>query len=232
MNVIDVGCGPGFAALELAEIVGATGSVVGIDESAGFLDYLEAQARARGHAHVRTKRGDAQRLESLDLADGTFDLAYSRWMLCFVADPLAVLRGIARLLKPGGKLAVNDYFNYEAMTIAPKHPAFSRGIAAIGKSWRDRGGDQDIVGRLTGLAAQAGLRCTHLEVHQRLARPSDTMWQWPETFWKNYIPRLVESGHLSPSEGDEFMKAWSEATRNPHAFMLLPPVFEFVAEKI
>lgn len=231
MNVIDVGCGPGFATFDLSDIIGPSGRVVGVDESAAFVEHLAAQAASRGHAHIKAMKGDAQRLDALGLAEQSFDLAYVRWVLCFVSDPLAVLKGIARLLKPGGKLAVNDYFNYESMTIAPKKVAFSRGIAAVGQSWRERGGDQDIMGRITGLAAQAGLRCTRLEVHQRLARPSDTMWQWPESFWKNYIPKLVDSGHLTSAEGEAFMKAWREATADPHAFMLLPPVFEFVAEK-
>src|SRR5439155_774220 len=51
-TLIDLGCGPGYAALDLAEIVGATGRVVAIDRSRRFLDALGATARQRGLAHL------------------------------------------------------------------------------------------------------------------------------------------------------------------------------------
>ena len=57
------------------------------------------------------------------------------------------------------------------------------------------------------------------------------MWEWPESFWRNYIPRLIESGHLTPSEGAAFMEAWRSITSDPHAFMLLPTVIEYVGER-
>src|SRR5262245_16194413 len=53
-TLIDLGCGPGYATLDLAEIVRSDGRVVGIDRSRRFLDALEATARARGLSHVET----------------------------------------------------------------------------------------------------------------------------------------------------------------------------------
>jgi ubiquinone/menaquinone biosynthesis C-methylase UbiE len=231
LTVLDVGCGPGFAAMDLAAIVGVTGRVIAVDESAGFVDRLRAEASARHAASIEAHVCDVQSLESLPIVPGTVDLAYARWVLCFVADPAAVVRGVARLLKPGGRFCVNDYFNYETMTIAPRSAAFSRGIAAVGKSWRNRGGDPDIVGRLPRLAADAGMRVLRLDVEQRLARPHDSMWQWPESFWKNYIPRLVQSNDLSQREADEFMAAWRAFSNDPAGFMVLPAVYELIVEK-
>jgi SAM-dependent methyltransferase len=230
-RVLDVGAGPGFAALDIAQIVGSTGQVVAIDESQDFLDSLAQQAAARGASNIVSHRGDVQRLTHLPLTPASFDVAYARWVLCFVPDPAAVLAGVARLLKPGGRFVINDYFNYESMTIAPKNPAFTRGIHAVGRSWRDRGGDPDIVSRIPALAARAGLTTVHLQVHQRLAKPSDTMWHWPDSFWRNYAPKLVTSGHLSQQEYDAFMAAWDAAAADPHAFMLLPPVFEVILKR-
>ena len=231
MTVLDVGCGPGFASADMAAIVGSTGRVIGVDESPGFVEALRRRAEALGLRGVEAHVGDVQKLDALPMAPGSVDVAYARWVLCFVPDPAAVVRGVARLLKPGGRLVVNDYFNYESMTIGPKHAAFSRGIAAIGRSWRDRGGDPDIVSRLPRIAADAGLRTIRLEQHQRLARPGSSMWHWPDSFWKNYIPRLVNSGHLTLREHDEFFDAWRAASNDPHACMLLPTVMKLVCEK-
>lgn len=231
MRVLDVGCGPGFASLDLSALVGPRGRVVAVDESPAFIDHLRAQAEARGITSIEAHVCDVQRLEAFASDAAPFDLAYSRWVMCFVPDPAAVVRGVARLLRPGGVFCVNDYFNYESMTIAPRCDDFSRGIAAVGRSWRDRGGDPDIIARLPRLCAESGMTLNRLEVDQRIARSGDSMWAWPDTFWRNYIPRLVQSGHLSASEGEAFMRSWHRASNDPHAFMLLPPVFEFIARR-
>ncbi|MDX2116023.1 MAG: methyltransferase domain-containing protein [Planctomycetota bacterium] len=230
-TVLDIGCGPGFATIELAQLVGPAGRVVAVDESETFIDYLRDLARARGLSNIETHVCDVQKLPALNLRPSSFDLTYARWVLCFVPDPAAVVRGAAELLKPGGRFSVNDYFNYESMTLAPRNPAFSRAILAVGKSWRDRGGDCDIVGRLSRICSSAGLLRTALRVEQRLATPGDSMWFWPDSFWKNYVPRLVQSGHLTTAESDDFHAAWRAASADPDAFMMLPPVFEFIAQR-
>lgn len=230
-RVLDVGSGPGYAAFDLAQLVGPAGRVIAVDESARFIERLRREAEVRGLTNIEAHVHDVQRLEALPIDPGTIDLAYCRWVLCFVPDPGSVVRGVTRALRAGGCFAVNDYFNYESMTIAPRHPAFAKGITATGASWRSRGGDPDIIGRLPALMSREGLRLLRLEVDQRIARPGDSMWEWPEAFWKNYIPRLVESGHMTLGEADAFMVAWREASADPNRFMALPPVFEVVAVK-
>jgi len=162
---------------------------------------------------------------------GKADLAYARWVLCFVPDPEAVVRGIAGMLKPGGRVAVQDYFNYESMSIAPKNEAFTRVILAIGQSWRARGGDPDIVSRLPALFRKHGLELDDIRLNQRVARPSSTIWAWPDSFWRSYLPRMVEMGSITPGEREAFEAAWKKACGDPDAFMLLPPVFDLVAVK-
>jgi SAM-dependent methyltransferase len=230
-TVLDVGSGPGFASLDLAPLVGPDGRIVAVDESAAFIDRLRAEASARGVRHLDAHVADVQRLDSLPLAPASVHAAYARWVLCFVADPAAVVRGVARLLAPGGRFAIHDYFNYESMTLAPRSPDFSKVIAAVGKSWRDRGGDPDICGRLPRLARDAGLDLVHLSVEQRIARPGDTMWNWPDSFWRSFVPRLVATGHLTPDDAKRFDDAWRRVRRDECAFMMLPAVFEIILEK-
>jgi ubiquinone/menaquinone biosynthesis C-methylase UbiE len=231
-SVLDVGCGPGHAALDMAEIVGPTGRVVGVDESAVFLKHLHDEAKARRLGNVQRALGDVQDLAKI-LADqrGTFDVAYARWVFCFVKDPSAVLAGIASSLKPGGRVAIQDYFSYESMTLAPRHEAFTRVIRAVGASWRLRGGDPDIVSRLPALGREVGLELDYLAINPRVARPGMPMWHWPDSFWKSYVPRLVETGHLTPSDRQEFESLWASASKNPDVFMMLPPVFDLVLVK-
>ena len=231
---LDVGCGPGHATTDLAQIVGVggrPGRVVGVDESPGFIETCRSLAAARGLTNVRASVGDVQRLDELALDEGPFDLAYARWVLCFVKDPSAVARGVARRLRPGGFLGVNDYFDYETMALAPRRPAFERVIRAVGASWRASGGDPDIVGRLPRILHDAGLELVHLAVDQRVCQPGQTMWAWPDTFWANYVPRLLQQGHITRGEHDAFFDEWRAASSDPRAFMMLPAVFQVIARK-
>src|SRR5690606_25597807 len=125
-SVLDVGAGPGFATFDLARVVGPRGRVVAVDEAEMYVEHLRAQTRARGVEHVDVRRADVQRLRDALHEGERFDAAYARWVLCFVRDPQAVIAQAAEALKPGGRLVVQDYFNYSAFALAPKREAFTR----------------------------------------------------------------------------------------------------------
>jgi ubiquinone/menaquinone biosynthesis C-methylase UbiE len=240
-SILDVGCGPGYAAFDLAFIAGPNGRVVGVDESAPFIAHLNDAARSRPAPTITAHVGDVQHIDEVlcraaDAAHGpspiaTFDLAYARWVLCFVKDPEAVVHAVARLLKPGGRFVVQDYFDYEHMTLAPKRPEFSKIIDAVARSWRARGGNPDLVGILPALMSRAGLKVTHLDSHSRIARPGTTIWNWPTTFWESFVPRLVQMGEITQPDADAFFACWREVSDDPNVFMMLPPVFDVVGEK-
>lgn len=234
-RVLDAGCGPGFASFDLAQLVAGAepvGQVVGVDESERYIAHARAGAESRGLGNIlRAVTGDVQKLAEVLKGEAPFDAAYTRWVMCFVPDPEAVIAGIAAALKPGGRFAINDYFNYEAMTLAPRSDAFTRLIKAVGTSWRSRGGDPDIMARVPALCRRHGLEVTHLAAHQRTARPADSMWAWPDTFFRIFSPALVDGGFLTKSEAAAWLADWEAATKNPDAFMALPTVYELVAVK-
>jgi len=231
-TVLDLGCGPGHATVDLAQIVGPTGRVIAIDESAAFLKQVHDEARARNLTNITRVLGDVQDLDTcLPGSESSVDLAYARWVFCFLARPEDVIAGLARVIKPGGKLTIQDYFSYESMTLAPRRDAFTKVINAIGRSWRSRGGDPDIVGRLPAMLSRHGFEVVHIMANQRVARPGTTMWHWPASFWSSYIPRLREFGFISASEQDQFEATWRDASEDPDTFMVLPTVFDVVAVK-
>lgn len=230
-RVLDVGCGPGFASFDLAQLVTDRGAVVGIDESAPFLAHLTDQAAKRGLHWLRAVQGDVQHLGDALRGEAPFDLAYARWVLCFVADPAAVLRNVAAALRPGAAFVVHDYFNYESMTLAPRHPAHDRAVAATALSWRRRGGDPDIMGRLPQLLDHAGFTLEHLEVHQRIARGTDSMFAWMDTWWHTFAPKLVAMGLLQQTECDELLAELRRRRGDPIAFAQCPPVYEVIARR-
>ena len=230
-RVLDVGCGPGFAAFDLAPIVGAgTGAaVLGVDESPPFVAHCNQQAKARGLPWLSAVAGDVQALTPELIGTQPFDLAYARWVLCFVRDPAAVVRGVARALKPGGRFVVHDYFNYGSMTMAPRRRSHDLAVAATIASWRDHGGDPDVVGKLPALLVEHGMRVVHLGVHQRIARGTDSMFAWPDTWWRTFAPKLVGKGMLAQRDCDELIEDLTRARTSGTDFIHCPPVYELIA---
>jgi SAM-dependent methyltransferase len=235
-RVLDVGCGPGHAALDLAQLVGPSGRVVGVDESAGFIEWFNQQAHSRGLSHARGVVGDVQAMNLRD--EGAFDGAYARWVLCFVPKPLDVLRGVAAALKSGGVLVIHDYFNYGSMTTAPRLSSHDALVKATVESWKERGGDPDIAGRLPRLLNEAGFDVVEMRVHQRIARGGvsadgrrDAMLAWPMTWWRTYTPKLVAMGLITQAQSEEALADLARVEADAGAFVMCPPVFEVVGRK-
>ena len=95
-RVLDVGCGPGALTTELVDRLGAR-SVAAVDPSESFV----AAARER-HPDVDVRRATA---EALPYADRAFDAALAQLVVHFMTDPVAGLREMARVTRPGGVIA-------------------------------------------------------------------------------------------------------------------------------
>jgi SAM-dependent methyltransferase len=101
-RVLDIGCGLGDTTLRLAELVGPSGEVVGIDAGDRFVEHARAEAEKLGSANVEYLVGDVQ---VAGLGEG-FDYAFSRFGTMFFAGPVAALRNIRSSLAPGGRLCM------------------------------------------------------------------------------------------------------------------------------
>jgi SAM-dependent methyltransferase len=99
-TVLDVATGHGEPALSAARVVGPTGRVVGVDIAPAMLEV--ARKRAAGADNLEFVEGD---MDSLDQADGSFDVVLSRFGLMLAVDHVAAFRSLARVLVPGGVLA-------------------------------------------------------------------------------------------------------------------------------
>lgn len=226
--VLDVGSGPGYTAFDLLPLVGPSGRVIAVDESERFIDYIRARASTLDIENVEARVADVQEME---LPAAGVDVAYARWVLCFVPRPEAVIARVAHALKPGGVFAVQDYIHWAALTLSPKSDAFLRVMPSVGKSWRDRGGDPQVGQRLPALMAAAGLVVEEIRPLQRIARPADPLWEWPTTFFSNFIPMLVQQGLVAEKDWKDFQVEWAERTRDPNAVFWTPSMVEIIARR-
>lgn len=224
-RVLDVGCGPGFTTVELAEAVGLGGSVVGIDPSDRFTRHLLVAAKAAGLDNVEVRHCDIDGL----VDDDGFDLVHVRWVLCFLPDPGAAIARLARVLRPGGRLVTLDYFNYRAFAMAPRVPTMSAVVQAVFDSWARSGGSLEVQGETPFHCAEAGLTVTEVDQVSGVARPGDPRFDWPEEFLRGYVPRLVEDGMLAAETGDAFLRDWVRRKAEPGAFLYLPPLLRVIA---
>ncbi len=106
-QVLDVGCGTGTLAMEVARRVGRAGRVAGVDPGTQQIARARAKA-ARRHVPIEFQIGV---IEQLPFPDQTFDVVFSTLMMHHVPASLKRqgLAEIARVLKPGGRLVIADF---------------------------------------------------------------------------------------------------------------------------
>jgi SAM-dependent methyltransferase len=112
-TVLEVGCGTGVVLRDVVPLVGAGGRVAGIDPSRTALAAARRHCRGTG---ITLRLGDGAKLP---FTDGGFDVTLAVTVLLHVADPLAVVREMARVTRPDGRVAVQDQ---DFGTLALAHP--------------------------------------------------------------------------------------------------------------
>ncbi len=105
LTVLDLGCGSGVDAMLAARLVGPAGKVVGIDMTDEMITRARSACNEAGLSNVQIRYGTA---ESLDIADGSIDVAISNGMINLCPDKEQVLAELYRVLRPGGRLQVAD----------------------------------------------------------------------------------------------------------------------------
>jgi SAM-dependent methyltransferase len=101
-RALDIGCGFGDTAQQLAELVGPEGRVLGVDAAPRFIETARQEAAQAEVGNVGFEVVDVE----TQLIDGQFELAFSRMGTMFFANPVAALRNVRNALVPGGRLAM------------------------------------------------------------------------------------------------------------------------------
>lgn len=147
LSLLDVGCGPGTITVEFADAL-ARGRVVGLDAAAEVI----AIASAFERPNLEFLVGDAY---ALPFEDDSFDIAHAHQTLQHVADPVAVLRELRRVVKPGGLVAARDV-DYAGVIVYPQSRGLDEWLRIYELVHRSNGGEPDAGRRLKAWAMEAG----------------------------------------------------------------------------
>lgn len=227
-RVADLGAGPGFATLDLAERVGPEGEVLAVERSGRFLALLDEEARLRGLPQVKTAELD---LMLDEIPARGLDAAWCRWVACFVPDPELLVRRIADCLRRGGSAVFHEYVEYHSYGLLPASAAVDGFVDAVFENWRAHGGEPDIARELPRMLSAHGFELTAVRPIARCARPSDPLWNWPAGFIRTNVPRLVELGVRGQDWARDVLAEVDKAERNPASVFITPTVLEIVATK-
>ncbi len=179
---LDIGCGPGFLACELAGEVGERGRLVAIDSSPDMLAAARERARREGVEHrVELALGDAAQL---GFRSGSFDFVVAVQVYLYVPDVEGALGEAARVLRPAGRLAVVDTDWDSCVWLAGDRARHRRVMEALVADFAH----PHLPPRLPGLLGKAGLALA-----QAAAIPVLNLRYDPDSFSAGIIGRTKES---------------------------------------
>jgi SAM-dependent methyltransferase len=139
-RVLDLGSGVGDVAMLAARLVGPSGEVVGVERDASSIARAEARVASTGLRNVRFTQTDVSQIASNE----PFDAAVGRFILMFLSDPLAVLRSVARLVRPGGVLVFQEPSWVPMLALGTKPPLWAKVLSAIHETFLRSGANPDV----------------------------------------------------------------------------------------
>jgi SAM-dependent methyltransferase len=216
MITADLGCGVGATTRMLAEMVGPSGYVTGIDLSASQLEQGRLLCETAGITNVSFVERSAT---ATGLPRNSLDLVYCRFLLLHLVDPAAGLREMLALLKPGGVLVVED----GDLTTAGSAPASSLGWFAdlFGRLGPARGLNYSLAAQLYQLVKAAGCPEPEIEIHQpAIPRGDDRFllkWSVEEAG-----PAFIDAGLVTHAEMETILADMDRDTRNLEILVLGP----------
>lgn len=200
MDVLDLGCGPGDVSLLAAEMVGKTGHVLGIDTNPAVLRLAQARAQEAGLTHASFQAGDIRDLT----LDQEYDAIVGRLILMYLPERAAILRRLARHLRPGGVLVFQEYDIFDDPSLCyPPSPLWQQTGSWIAQAFERAGAELRMGFKVYGNFLEAGLPAPQLRFEAILAGGQESpIYEFVAEVVRAMSPMLVKFGIATAEEVD------------------------------
>ncbi len=217
LNILDVGCGPGTITVDLAQTV-APGTVTGIDTAAKVLDAARELAAEAKLTNTEFVEADVY---SLPFDDGHFDVVHAHQVLQHLTDPVAALREMRRVTRPGGFVAVRDA-DYSAMAWYPESAALTEWNTLYHEVATTNGAQPDAGRRLLAWVREAGFDAEKVTASAGVwCYANDEERTWWGSLWADrclssrFGAQARETGLADDVALEELAHGWRDWARDP-----------------
>ena len=198
MRVLDLGCGPGDVSLLAASLVGASGSVVGVDRWEPSITTARLRAREASLHNVRFIQSELD-----DFAvNEEFDAIIGRFILLYLRDPASLLRRLRKQLSPGGVVLFQEV-DMSTVSQHPRSALFAEVYSWIFGAFSAAGAERDMGAKLLPTFLSANLpRPEMIAVTPVQSGPHSAYYEFLSDMVVSMLPIIERAGIASATDID------------------------------
>jgi ubiquinone/menaquinone biosynthesis C-methylase UbiE len=220
MRCLDLGCGGGDATFVMAQRVGPSGSVTGIDMDEVKLGLAQEAAAKQGLSQVEFRA-----MNVYDWAEpDAYDLVYCRNVLQHLSRPVDVLRQMWAGVTVGGVIVVEDA-DFDGGFCDPPNEGFAFWVEAYQLVLERHGGDPLSGRKLHRRFTEAGLPDPEVAAFQRIERTGEAK-SLPYSTVEATADAIVAEGVATEEQVRAALESLAEAAADPHTLFGLPRIFQ------
>jgi ubiquinone/menaquinone biosynthesis C-methylase UbiE len=200
MRVLDVGCGAGDVAFLVGEMVGAEGSVLGVDLDGTAVELADARRAAQRVGNVAFRCGDARSRAF----GGPFDAVVGRFVLMFMTDATAALAHFANQLRPGGVAVFHEWVARVHGVSSTQQPVLAALLELLSETFARSGASLSTGAELYWRMLDAGLEpepkpLAEISVSTGTDTPGPRRWA---LLTRSLLPKAIDYGLVTDAELD------------------------------
>ncbi len=219
MSCLEIGCGGGDLAFDMARAVGSSGRVVGTDIDQKKIEIATSEAREQHLTNVEFRFADITQSDP----ENAFDLVHARFVLTHLVNAADALIRMRRGLRPGGVIVIED-IDFRGYLCYPDNAALWRYVELTRRS-RRRGADANIGPRLPSLLTGAGFENVQMNIVQPAGTEGEVKLISPLTM-ENIADAVVAEELASQVEIDQIVKELYAFAHTPGTVGCMPRVVE------
>ncbi len=225
MLFLDTGCGGGNVSRMAAQMVGMGGSVTAVDFDTTMINLNKQEATKTSTSNIAYYVASVYDIDY----DSIFDMAYARFLLSHLTNPLHALQNILRAVKPGGKVIVED-IHFSGHFCHPPSSAFRKYIDYFTIAAANNGHNAEIGPELFHLFQQAGFNNIDFDVIQPAFNTGRGKWMAHITL--DRIKHTLTTRQIATHQAiDNILHELEAFTRDDNTIISLPRIFRVWGQK-